>query len=41
LFDDDTQPMRLENHFRIGFGRKNMPDALARLREFLDAAQRG
>ncbi len=23
------------NHFRIGFGRKNFPDALARLEEFL------
>jgi aspartate/methionine/tyrosine aminotransferase len=23
------------NHFRIGFGRKNLPDALARLEEFL------
>lgn len=41
LFDDDTQPMHLENHFRIGFGRKNMPEALARLQEFLDAAKRG
>jgi aspartate/methionine/tyrosine aminotransferase len=29
LFDDDG------NHFRIGFGRKNMPEALARLEEFL------
>ena len=37
LFDDDAQPMHLEQHFRIGFGRKNMPEALARLREFLDA----
>jgi aspartate/methionine/tyrosine aminotransferase len=24
------------NHFRIGFGRKNLPDALARLEEFLN-----
>jgi aspartate/methionine/tyrosine aminotransferase len=24
------------NHFRIGFGRKNFPDALARLEEFLE-----
>jgi hypothetical protein len=23
------------NHFRIGFGRKNMPEALAKLEEFL------
>ena len=23
------------NHFRIGFGRKNMPQALDRLKEFL------
>jgi aspartate/methionine/tyrosine aminotransferase len=29
LFDDTG------NHFRIGFGRKNMPEALARLQEFL------
>jgi aspartate/methionine/tyrosine aminotransferase len=35
LFDDDAQPMHLENHFRIGFGRKNMPEALVRLQEFL------
>lgn len=28
-FDDEG------NHFRIGFGRKNMPEALARLEEFL------
>lgn len=35
LFDDEAQPMHLENHFRIGFGRKNMPKALARLRKFL------
>jgi aspartate/methionine/tyrosine aminotransferase len=35
LFDDDAQPMHLGNHFRIGFGRKNMPEALARLQEFL------
>lgn len=35
LFDADAQPMHLENHFRIGFGRKNMPDALARLESFL------
>ena len=25
-----------ENHFRIGFGRANMPEALARLEEFLE-----
>ncbi len=25
------------NHFRIGFGRKNMSEALARLEEFLAA----
>jgi len=25
------------NHFRIGFGRRDMPDAPARLEEFLDA----
>jgi aspartate/methionine/tyrosine aminotransferase len=30
LFDDT------ENHFRIGFGRKNMPQALARLEEHCD-----
>ena len=24
------------NHFRIGFGRKNMPEALARLEEFME-----
>ena len=24
-------------HFRIGFGRRNLPDALARFEEFLDA----
>jgi len=24
------------NHFRIGFGRKNFPDALARLEAFLE-----
>lgn len=41
LFDDDAQPMHLENHFRIGFGRKNMPEALARLKEFLDADEQG
>lgn len=41
LFDDDAQPMHLENHFRIGFGRKNMPEALAQLKEFLDADKRG
>lgn len=35
LFDDDAQPMHLENHFRIGFGRKNLSEALARLRDFL------
>lgn len=35
LFDDDAEPMGLEKHFRIGFGRQNMPEALARLREFL------
>jgi aspartate/methionine/tyrosine aminotransferase len=29
IFDDQ------ENHFRIGFGRKNLPDALTRLDEFL------
>ena len=29
VFDDPG------NHFRIGFGRKNMPEALARLEEFL------
>jgi aspartate/methionine/tyrosine aminotransferase len=27
-----------ENHFRIGFGRKNMPQALGLLAEFLDSA---
>jgi len=26
------------NHFRIGFGRKNMPEALARLEAYLDGA---
>lgn len=31
LYDDAA------NHFRIGFGRKNMPEALARLEEFLAA----
>lgn len=30
LFDDHG------NHFRVGFGRKNLPDALARLDEYLD-----
>jgi aspartate/methionine/tyrosine aminotransferase len=25
------------NHFRIGFGRKNMPEALAQMRAFIDA----
>lgn len=30
LFDDTG------NHFRMGFGRKNMPEALARLESFLD-----
>ncbi len=25
------------NYFRIGFGRKNMPEALAKMREFLDS----
>lgn len=35
LFDDDAQPMHLENYFRIGFGRKNMPEALTRLEGFL------
>lgn len=35
LFDDDAEPLGLEQYFRIGFGRKNMPEALARLREFL------
>jgi len=29
LYDDQG------NHFRIGFGRKNFPDALARLEDFL------
>ena len=27
-----------ENHFRIGFGRKNMPQALTKLAEFLDSS---
>ncbi len=31
VFDDPG------NHFRIGFGRANMPEALARLEEFLQA----
>jgi aspartate/methionine/tyrosine aminotransferase len=31
LFDDP------DNHFRIGFGRQNVPEALARLEEFLQA----
>jgi len=31
VFDDS------DNHFRIGFGRMNMPEALARLEEFLSA----
>ncbi len=35
LFDDDAQPMHLEKRFRIGFGRQNMPEALARWRAFL------
>jgi aspartate/methionine/tyrosine aminotransferase len=26
------------NHFRIGFGRENLPEALARLDSFLEAA---
>lgn len=30
LYGDD------ENHFRIGFGRKNMPEALEKLEQFLD-----
>jgi aspartate/methionine/tyrosine aminotransferase len=30
-----------DGHFRIGFGRRNMPQALARLEEFLDSADRG
>jgi aspartate/methionine/tyrosine aminotransferase len=29
LYDDKG------NHFRIGFGRKNLPEAIARLEEFL------
>jgi hypothetical protein len=29
LYDDPG------NHFRIGFGRKNLPDALASLEDFL------
>ncbi len=33
LFDD------IGNHFRIAFGRANMPQALARLQEFLSKAQ--
>lgn len=28
------------NHFRIGFGRKNMPDSLLKLREFLELDSR-
>jgi hypothetical protein len=32
MFDD------YENHFRIGFGRKNMPEALGRLEEHCDRA---
>jgi hypothetical protein len=24
------------NHFRVGFGRKNMPEALDKLEEFLE-----
>jgi aspartate/methionine/tyrosine aminotransferase len=24
------------NHFRVGFGRKNMPEALSKLEEFLE-----
>jgi aspartate/methionine/tyrosine aminotransferase len=34
MFDD------LENHFRIGFGRKDMPQALARLEEHCRRASR-
>jgi len=25
-----------DNHFRIGFGRKNMPEALEKLKEYLE-----
>lgn len=35
LFDDTG------NHFRIGFGRKNLPEALARLEEFLETFEFG
>ena len=31
IYDFESQ------HFRIGFGRKNMPDALGKVREFLSA----
>jgi aspartate/methionine/tyrosine aminotransferase len=31
VFDDD------DNHFRLGFGRRNLPEAVARLEEFLRA----
>jgi aspartate/methionine/tyrosine aminotransferase len=34
IFDDD------ENHLRIGFGRRNVPEAIARLDEFLSARSR-
>ncbi|NRB11590.1 MAG: aminotransferase class I/II-fold pyridoxal phosphate-dependent enzyme [Rickettsiaceae bacterium] len=30
IYDHDS------NHFRVGFGRKNMPDALERLKDFLN-----
>jgi aspartate/methionine/tyrosine aminotransferase len=33
VFDDD------ENHFRIGFGRRNMPEALNRLEEYYQEAR--